>query len=138
MEEEGACCSLRNHSLQTLFNYIVQSDVKRCQKSREANPVLMNGNRWVRQRAGLPPRTGVAQKETGCQGKKRAPERDEENIKNDEGVEAKERIRDETRVSKLPYNCPHFLKICVIFCKGRYTQTVLCQRMQVSLHSVLF
>ncbi len=47
----------------------------------------MNGNRWMRQQPGLPPRTGVARRETQCQEKKRVPERDEENRKNDEGVD---------------------------------------------------
>lgn len=51
----------------------------------------MNGNRWVRQRAGLPPRTGVAQRERGCQGKKGVPDRDEEKRKNDEGSERKKK-----------------------------------------------
>lgn len=39
-----------------LYNYIVQPDVKRCQKSRGANPVLMNENRWTRQWSVQPPR----------------------------------------------------------------------------------
>lgn len=39
-----------------LCNYIVQPDVKRCQKSRGANPVLMNENRWTRQWAVQLPR----------------------------------------------------------------------------------
>lgn len=56
----------RHHS-PPLFNYIVQPNVKRCQDSRRANPVLMNGNRWVRQWTRCWPRTGLAVSETGCQ-----------------------------------------------------------------------
>lgn len=48
-EERGANSSSSEIIPLTLYNYIVQPDVKRCQKSREANPVLMNENRWVRQ-----------------------------------------------------------------------------------------
>lgn len=48
-EERGANGSGSEIIPLTLYNYIVQPDVKRCQKSREANPVLMNENRWVRQ-----------------------------------------------------------------------------------------
>lgn len=73
----------------------------------------MNGNRWMRQGAGLPPRTGVAQRETGCQGEKRVPDRDEENKKNDEGVN-----QGQCQSFKLPYKFPHVLKICVVFSKA--------------------
>ena len=37
----------------TQLNCIVQHDVKRCQMSKEVDPVLMNGNRWVRRRAAV-------------------------------------------------------------------------------------
>ncbi len=67
----------------------------------------------MRQRTGLPPRTGVAQRETGCQGEKRVPDREEENKKNDEGVDQGQR-----QSFKLPYNFPHVLKICVILSKA--------------------
>ncbi len=97
----------------TLFNYIVQPDVKRCQKSREADPVLMNGNRWMRQRGGLPPRNGVAHREKRCQGKKTVPDKDEENRKNDEGVDG-----DRAKVSNCHIIFHIFRKYVCLFSKA--------------------